>query len=257
MMYWTSTQSGGLRRAGLDGTDMQTIVPSGGVLLGLTIDVEGRKVIWSHGNQLRRANLDGSDVQTFNGLGATFIPDVTLDPVNEKIYFSDSGLVTPGRLRRMNYDGSGLETVIGDVAAGPVGLAVDSAAGEIFFGTYAFGTPAGGVQRANLDGSGVETIVPDIDVDSVALDPMGRKLYWTTSNDTVTEGSIWRSNLDGSDAQELALGDFVPGGVAIIPEPGAAVSWLLMLALARRHLPAPTRKSGFSSRLHGVHTILA
>src|SRR4029450_14108238 len=43
-MYWTSTQGGGLQRANLDGTDLQTIVPASGTpFLGLAIDTVGRK----------------------------------------------------------------------------------------------------------------------------------------------------------------------------------------------------------------------
>jgi hypothetical protein len=58
-------------------------------------------------------------------------------------------------------------------------------------------------------------------VDSLALDTSAGKLYFTTINETATEGSVLRANLDGSGLEELQLGEFVPGGITVLAGPTA------------------------------------
>ena len=53
------------------------------------------------------------------------------------------------------------------------------------------------IQRSDLNGSNVENIVVNgLDtVDGIAIDPVGRKIYWT---DTGSNSRIELANLDGS-----------------------------------------------------------
>ncbi|HEX4075589.1 MAG TPA: hypothetical protein VHX49_09340 [Candidatus Acidoferrales bacterium] len=61
---------GSLERANLDGSNVMTVVPSGGALTyrpkQMTIDLRDAKLYWSdrEGMRVMRSNLDGSDVET-------------------------------------------------------------------------------------------------------------------------------------------------------------------------------------------------
>lgn len=243
-VFWSSLTTGatgGIRRANLDGSGMQTIVstaPPAQAVAALAVDAENQKIIYGQANSsLRRANYDGTQVETFFTPGNVFIQDIAVDPIHEAIYFSDySGTITGvGRVRRINFDGTGLQDVVTGIPTGPIGLAVDPVGGKLYWGRIAFGTQVeGSVQRANLDGSGVETIVAEHDVDSLALDVAAGKIYWTDNEDFDVPSHIWRSNLDGSDVEQTPITSTSIGGITIVPEPASAWLAAIMLFLVSR-----------------------
>ena len=69
--------------------------------------------------------------------------------------------------------------------------------------------PELGIHRSDLDGSNVEPlVVPDLRrPDKIALDLVGRKMYWT---EEFLDG-IYRSDLDGSNLETLVEGKGYPG----------------------------------------------
>jgi hypothetical protein len=93
--------------------------------------------------------------------------------------------------------------LVASAGQGPDGIAVDLAAGHIFW--TGMGNPSsddGFVRRSNLDGSNVVTLVPaggTYTPKQMRVDPPSGKLYWSDR-----EGMrIQRSNVDGSNVETL------------------------------------------------------
>ncbi len=128
----------------------------------------------------------------------------------DRIYWSNffGGGNDLGSISWANLDGSGggnLPTA-GAPMDGPMGLAVDAAAGRIYwtnFGNDQDGSGAGGngtsIAFANLDGSGggqIPVAAPIGGPHGLAFDPATSRLYWP--NISTTPQSIAFSNLDGT-----------------------------------------------------------
>jgi sugar lactone lactonase YvrE len=128
----------------------------------------------------------------------------------DRIYWSNffGGSNDLGSISWANLDGSGggnLNTS-GAPMDGPMGIAINSAAGRLYwtnFGNDQDGSGAGGngtaISYANLDGSGggqIPVSAPIHGPHGLAFDPATNKLYWP--NVTTTPQSIAFSNLDGT-----------------------------------------------------------
>ncbi|PSR78928.1 low-density lipo protein receptor [Coniella lustricola] len=130
----------------------------------------------------------------------------------QRLYFLDTDLSSPhprrGRILSSNTDGSDLRPIIDHLPTLPDGIAVDAAAGHMYWtnmGT-SLKTASGSIERANLhDGSDRTVIVPASSAvgvhtpKQITLAPRTRKLYWCDR-----EGmKVMRANLDGSDVEVL------------------------------------------------------
>jgi sugar lactone lactonase YvrE len=233
-----------LRLATLIGLLALSLSPSFG-----TAAPQGSKIYWTDYRQLgaklangddngmiRRANLDGSNPEDV--LTELSRPvGIALDSLAGKMYWTEAPqdqlsheLATTngtGRIRRANLDGSEVEDplvteVDGDDLVGPYGIALDTAAGKMYWAD----PEADKIQRANLDGSGAETLLDENDVTDpvdVDLDVAAGKMYWTepgtatlmsgTGEDCT--GSIKRANLDGSNVEGVWTGLCGPAGIAL------------------------------------------
>jgi DNA-binding beta-propeller fold protein YncE len=128
-----------------------------------------------------------------------------------RLYFLDLG---GGRVLSSNPDGSDLKAIIDEGRKLPDGLAVDSAAGHLFWTNM--GNPTandGSILRSDLDGGNMITIVPPggtFTPKQLQLDQKNGKLYWCDR-----EGMrVMRANLDGSIVETLVdtcEGDARPG----------------------------------------------
>src|SRR5205814_2722375 len=78
-IYWTSNDSlnassnasGKVRRANLDGTNIQDLVTGMNYPYGAALDIAGGKIYWirQESDVIQQANLDGSNVQSIVDLG--------------------------------------------------------------------------------------------------------------------------------------------------------------------------------------------
>jgi hypothetical protein len=136
-----------------------------------------------------------------------------------------------GRILSANPDGSGVTVILQEGRELPDGLAVDAAAGHLYWTNM--GNPKandGAILRCNLDGGELTTIVPSggtFTPKQLQLEAVARKLYWCDR-----EGMrVMRANLDGSAIETLvdtSAGDARPGadakkwcvGVAVDPVGG-------------------------------------
>ena len=110
-MYWTEktdAQTGRIRRANLDGTNVELIKDFGDVPRGMTVDPMNRKIyLTTTTGKIQRMNLNGS------GFNRNFIKDleapeeIAIDIAGSKLYWTEAG-----HLRRANLKGDNIEDVV-------------------------------------------------------------------------------------------------------------------------------------------------
>ncbi len=70
----------------------------------------------------------------------------------------------------------------------------------------------GGISRANLDGTGVEVILKNANVYRMAIDWIGRRIFWTKYPE---ERRIFVVNLDGKEIRRLMSTELFAVGIAV------------------------------------------
>src|SRR4051812_33796425 len=128
-----------------------------------------------------------------------------------RILFLD---VASGQVRSANPDGSDLKTIVEEGRKLPDGLAVDVAAGHLFWTNMGnLKQNDGSIFRSDLDGKNITTIIPaggTFTPKQIQIETETSKLYWCDR-----EGMrVMRANLDGSDVETLvdtSQGDARPG----------------------------------------------
>jgi DNA-binding beta-propeller fold protein YncE len=128
-----------------------------------------------------------------------------------RIFFLDLG---GGRVLSANPDGSDIKTMVVEGRKFPDGLAVDIAAGHLYWTNMGnFRENDGSILRSDLDGRNMVTIVPPggtFTPKQIQIEKNTGKLYWCDR-----EGMrVMRANLDGSNLEMLvdtSQGDARPG----------------------------------------------
>ncbi len=114
-LYWVE-ESGNIKRINLDGTSQETLFSSG---VGpyprdLTLDVAGGRMYWVGdgfgAGYINVANMDGTGSITTFKTGLNNATGVEVDPVAQKIYWTDQS--GSGAIRRSDLDGSNTETML-------------------------------------------------------------------------------------------------------------------------------------------------
>ncbi len=98
-LYWTeqtSDTTGRIRRANLDGSNVQLVRELTDVPLDLAIDAVNGTLYWtertSFGGQILRLNVDGSNFKA-NFLGTDSPNGIAVDITNEKLYWTEAGSI--------------------------------------------------------------------------------------------------------------------------------------------------------------------
>ncbi|MGH9738069.1 MAG: 3-hydroxyacyl-CoA dehydrogenase [Candidatus Acidiferrales bacterium] len=243
-VYWTNMATwsesvrfgaGSLQRANLDGSNVTTVVPSGGTFRPkqMTIDLRDGKLYWSdrEGMRVMRSNLDGSDVETLvetaqrvegeRGDPKDYCVGIALDLARGQMYWtqrggrSDDGSIRRASLNIPTGEDPAHRTDIQVLFANmpePVDLALDLKTRTMYW------TSDGG------DGPGADTVSrapmdPPSEVDpahrkdqqilvsglnggiGISLDLNRGRMYFTDLG-----GSVYSANLDGSGEKTLLSG---------------------------------------------------
>jgi hypothetical protein len=130
---------------------------------------------------------------------------------SRRLFFLD---VAAGRVMSVNPDGSDLKLLVEDGRKLPDGLAVDTAAGHLYWTNMGnLKANDGSILRSDLDGRHMTTIIPPggtFTPKQLQIDKVNGKLYWSDR-----EGMrVMRANLDGSRIETLvdtSEGDARPG----------------------------------------------
>ena len=163
--------------------------------------------------KIQRSNIDGSSVEDIVTTGLTRPRGIALDVSGGKMYWVDQGT---DKIQRSNLDGSGVEDLVTTGLRKPQGIALDVSGGKMYWADY------GEWERRHEDkirSSGPTSTAAaskpssprdSLDPWGIALDVAGGKMYWTDAFDR-----IQRSNLDGSNVENIVTGLYSPRGIAL------------------------------------------
>ena len=193
-----------IRRANLDGSDVEDLVTGLGDLDVLVLDATRGKIYWidriDNVRTIQRADLDGANRQIVF-ISRAPSHSLVLDGTGGKIYWI-RGHQT---IQRSNLDGLNAEDLV--FGLGSLGeLALDTAGGKMYWTN----NDRKAIQRADLDGFNARNLVSESKaryLSNLVLDVVGDKMYWirTNEDDDYTR-TIQRSNLDGSNVEDLVTG---------------------------------------------------
>ena len=208
-LYWTektSDTTGKVRRANLDGTNVQLVKALTSVAHGIAIDTANRKLYWTNSwGKVQRLNVDGSNFQPNLITGLELPKHLVLDVAGGKIYWTEKTSDTTGKIQRANLDGANVQLVkaLTSVAHG---IAIDTTNHKLYWTNF-----WGKVQRLNVDGSNFQpNLITDLDApEGIAVDTTGGKLYWTDA------GGISRANLNGENIQNVVTGLGAPADIVL------------------------------------------
>ncbi len=213
-MYWTESGTGWgkIRRANLDGSEIEDLITGLAEPRGLGLDLAGGKIYWTErdSSRIRRANLDGSEIEDlvtkFTRIKEPY--GLALDVAGGKMYWTD---YDTGKIQRTNLDGSEIEDLVS--ANRPGSLALDMVGGKMYWASNILSNGGARIGRANLDGSEEEgRLVIGLNKPfGLALDMARGKIYWTESG----RAKIQRSNLDSSEEEDLVIFLGNPFGLAL------------------------------------------
>ncbi len=220
-VYWADRRNNTIERANLDGSNAETVVSGLNNPEALAVDTEAGKIYWGDDgdDKISRSDLDGANVEdVVTGISAG--PDfMTLDLVNDKIYWTETG--SSGRIVWADMDGSNEQTLVTSIDAG--GIAVYPANNKLYW----VNDGANEIWSADLDGGNAAAMITGLaNPQAIAIDFDEDKIYWTNSTDDTVE----RADLDGSnvevvvtgrnDARGLAVGDLASDGTPFTPPVG-------------------------------------
>ena len=206
-IYWTEqtgARAGRIRRAALDGSNVEVVKMLTSVPRDLALDSAASKLYLTNSwGKLQRLNLDGSNFQSNLITGLAAPQHVTLDVSGGKVYWT-----VQGSIWRANLNGTNREQLIAGLSE-IRGLAV---AGNRVYWTEKEGDAArGSIRSAARNGSDVKTLTTLMSVPvGIAVDTAQRQLYWTNSR-----GKLQRANLAGQHIQDVITGLGLPADIAV------------------------------------------
>lgn len=210
-MYFTGNGNGPdtVRRANLDGTNVEVLVANQGGPQALSVDPTGGKMYWTDGPAVKAADLDGSNAVTLvPGLGSP--RGIAVDGTGGKVYWTD---LINKKVQRANLDGTGIQDLVTTGLNAPTPVALATQLGKVYWADVNNDV----IQRSNLDGTNLETVLNE-DGWGVAVDEVNGFLYWTATS------SIRRSSLTGAGAVNIVTGLSWARGIAI-DAAGGKIYW--------------------------------
>jgi sugar lactone lactonase YvrE len=211
-LYWTD--EGTIKRANLDGSEVETVIstrtkdnPAGDDFAYLAASQASRTLYYAIGSptpQLWSTDFLGGDRQLLATLDtANYVRGMAFDQASKQLYWTSfhGYQAGNGKVRAADADGSNVRDVASLTDGYPYGMAIDHAAGLMFWAN----TEQNTLERAKLDGSDRQVIGTGVVsmTTQLAVDPAANKLYWTD----VDNLKIHWSNYDGGESAVIsALG---------------------------------------------------
>ena len=206
-LYWTertSDRTGKIRRANLDGTNVQLVKDLTSVPHDIALDAAGGKIYLTNSwGKVQRLNVDGSNFQSNLITDLDAPRGLALEVAGGKVYWAE----VSGRIRRANLDGSSVQNVATNLAE-PLSLAI--ANGKLY---WIERTPenSGKLQRANLNGTNREVLkTMPIAPNGIAVDLGHNSLYLT-----IPSGRIHRRDLNGLGYQSIVTDLVSPSNIVL------------------------------------------
>ncbi len=206
--FWANGMSTGqVRSADSNGTNIQTVVGSLNIPVGVAVSSGGAHVYFTVAgdDQVKRSNFDGTSVVTL--VSSTNDFPTYMDISGGKMYWSQIGGASDA-IGRANLNGTSqdLNFIVEGGALG--GLAIDASDDKIYYGNGSTQK----IRRATLsDGSGATDFITGAGlVNDMDLDLINGYIYWADSS-----GFIKRRLLSGGSIDSLAHGLGQTRGIAL------------------------------------------
>ena len=224
-MYWTDDGAGQIRRADLDGSNIENLVSGLADPVGVALDLTAGRLYWAdrhHGAIYRGALRDITQeglLPRHESIVANLDKpyQIALDTVNGHMYWTERGQGT-SKIRRADLDGNNVTDVAFGLVAplNPFGLALDPVAGKMYWterSTVSNGEDV--ITRADFDGKNGEIVVTSAyhSLSGIAVDVNNGRIYWTDEQ----VGTIRRIDPDDPNraAEDVITGLSSPEGIAI------------------------------------------
>ena len=214
-IYWTNQtvkNNGLVKRANLDGSNAKVLAALQSVPTSIAIDTAKKKLYWTNSlGRIQHANLNGKQIRDLIK-NLENPSNITLDPAGGKLYWTEAS----GRIRRANLNGKSVQ----NIASGLDPISDLTIAGNKIYWIEKTGESTGKIGRANLNGSNFTTLIRLQQAPtSLAIDPVGSKLYWSDSG-----GNIKRANLNGKNIQNVVSGLGAPANIVLGSAPAATAA---------------------------------
>ena len=212
-VYWaqqTGANAGRIRRADLDGSNVELVRALNNLPQGIAVDASnGKLYVTNSRGKIQQMNLDGRNYEPDLIVNLDSPRGIAVDAAGGKVYWTEQTGENTGRLQRADLDGSNVETVR-ELNNLPYGIAVDGSNEKLYVTNS-----RGKIQRMNLDGKNFEwNFITNLDSpNGIAVDVAAGKVYWTE------EGRIRRANLNGRNRQDVVTGIGTLAGIALSVAP--------------------------------------
>ena len=198
-LYWTAS-SGKIKRADLDGSGSENVVP-GGLESPMDLALADGNVYWTQGNgSVRFANLTGRI--NINDISTGSDTPGSLAIGGGKVYWTEKTAASAGTINSANLNGRGA-TQLTSIRSVPMGIAVDTARSKLYWTAS-----SGKVKQANLNGSGAKNVVSGLGSpsDMVLSNSIATPAATPTTPKSTTTASKYDLNSDGAvDNADAAL----------------------------------------------------
>lgn len=128
-VWFTDWNTGDVMNANYDGTGMQTVFNAGSTVGGLVIDAAGGKVYLATKGSIKSANINGTGLTTLYTPAQADFLDITLDPVNKRLYWTDN---LNHKVQSSDLLGGNVKDVLTTGLATPIGIDLDPLLGEFY-----------------------------------------------------------------------------------------------------------------------------
>ena len=211
-IYWTEWHK--IRRANLDGTNVEDVVTDRILVSRITLDSTDGKMYWieDFGRKIMRANFDGSDIETIhnikeNKFGTVRIMCMAVDGKADKIYWTGIHFPKP-KILRSNLDGTNIkEFPINGKFVGTKNMELDPKEGKIYWVNFSLFF----ISRTNFDGTDIEDLVFGIGSNGLALDLEENMMYWSNA----LSGTIQKAFLNGDKVEDTVTRLRFPTEIAL------------------------------------------
>ena len=196
-----------IKKAIFDPPSTQTVYKSvnAPIVGSMLVDLVGSKVYLEENGAIIRSNLNNTgkvELYDLNEAGGTYIGDLSLDAVNQKLYWSGSGT---GNIYRGDTNGSGTPELLYDAGDGlevALGVTYVPDDNKLYIADQNY-TQGHRILRANADGSGTPQVLFDATdglgvVQDVKIDVAAGKVFIEDIEASAWEYRILSGNLDGS-----------------------------------------------------------
>ena len=202
-----------LYRANLDGTEPELIVGSSDRPQGFALDPLNNKIYWIALNDgqetLRRANTDGSEVEDVFKFeqGAPF--GLALEPSTQTIFWADPG---EQAIFKSKVDGTDEQKIITTEHILPRGISWHPESNQLFWGDWSHRR----VLAVDMATTMMDTILTTATglgfgsrsrVNGMSVDYTDGKIYWASPDGGTIRYRIQRSDLDGSNVEDVLTED--------------------------------------------------